>query len=335
MTIGLVAVGFALVAVSCVLTELTRVLAMRRGLLDVPNERSSHAGNVPRGGGIAVVVVVTSVAIVLAFWGRLPATQAVAWIAAGLLVAVTGLLDDSRGIGVAPRLIAHLLASVLALHASNLSGEQHWWTYIFLLLGVISSINLFNFMDGIDGIAAQQALFVAGSGFVLAGVHANDGNLWMLFVVAAASAGFLLSNWAPARIFLGDVGSGYLGFALATGGLISVGVTPLSLWTWGILHAAFVTDSTVTLFTRLGKGARVFSPHRSHAYQRLARLWRSHARVSQLFLLINVLWLLPLAWISVRVPAHAAWVTVLAYLPLTVAAVVAGAGREGDISLKR
>ena len=219
----------------------------------------------------------------------------------------------------------------------------------FMTLGLVVAlmllgtwwINLYNFMDGIDGIAASQALFM---------LLADPWSVGSL-IIAAATAGFLVHNWAPARIFMGDAGSLFLGFSiLAVAGLditghltwlreaqltgetdVSAGYG-IPVTSWMILGALFITDATVTLLRRLLSGQRVGDAHRSHAYQRLSRHWNSHARVTLVYCLINVLWLLPLAALARLQPGQAWHLVALAYLPLVIAAYLLGAGRKEPVS---
>jgi Fuc2NAc and GlcNAc transferase len=334
----LLAVGVSCILSGAILTALIARLAIRHRLVDLSNERSSHVGAVPRGGGLAIAAVVSGSAIALWVLGRLGAGEALAWIGGGLLVAGVGFMDDRRGLGVGPRLLVQLVAALAAviatgnpLVATPMSELARIAIFALTAFSVIWSINLFNFMDGIDGIAAQQAAFVSGAAVLLAGGPDAGADVWILYALTTACVGFLVWNWAPARIFMGDGGSGYLGFALAVGVLTTSGRTALTVWTWLILHSAFVVDATVTLATRFFRRCRISEPHREHAYQRLARHWGSHARASMVFLGVNLLWLLPLAALSVRRPDLGGRLTVVALLPLIPLAVALGAGRPGEL----
>jgi Fuc2NAc and GlcNAc transferase len=334
----LLTVGIACILGGAILTALIARLAIRHQLVDLSNERSSHAGAVPRGGGLAIVAVVTGTAIALCVLGCLGRGEALAWIGGGLLVAGVGFMDDRRGLGVGPRLLVQLIAGLAAVIATGnplvttpMPELARVAIFALTVFSVIWSINLFNFMDGIDGIAAQQAVFVSGAAVLLAGGPDAGADVWILYTLATACVGFLVWNWAPARIFMGDGGSGYLGFALAVGVLTTSGRTALTIWTWLILHGAFVSDATVTLATRFFRRRRISEPHREHAYQRLARYWGSHARASTAFLAVNLLWLLPLATLTVRRPDLGGRLTVVAWLPLILLAVALGAGRPQEL----
>jgi Fuc2NAc and GlcNAc transferase len=338
MTRVLAALGCALAAI--LVTGLIRRHAPRCGLLDVPNVRSSHHSAVPRGGGLAVALIVLATALILALLRGLPGAEALAWLGGGSLMAGVGLLDDRGGLSVRGRLLAQLLAALCALwvcdafpldHGMHGSTMLRIATWLAGAIAIVWAINLFNFMDGIDGLAGQQALFVATAALFLGAGPPAGAEGWMLYSVAGATAGFLVWNWAPARIFMGDAGSSFLGFALALAAVATSCNGSLSLWTWLILQTAFIADATVTVCVRALRRERIYTAHRQHAYQRLARHWRSHARVSLAFTCVNVVWLLPLAAASVARPDLAARLALIALVPLCIVAVVFGAGRQGEI----
>lgn len=333
--------AFLLVLTTAVATALVTAAVRRamlaRGLLDVPNARSSHTVPTARGGGIAIVaVVLTCVALALSE-GFLSWGLALGLLAGGALVAVVGFFDDRAHVPAPWRLLVHFVALGGALVAVGGLPPVPWRgdTIDLGLAGDLLAclacawfLNLFNFMDGIDGIAAAEAAFLSFAAAWLAGGSGAPAPLVALWLVTgAASVGFLLWNWPPARIFMGDVGSGFLGFALALLLVYSTGRSGLNLWTGLILGAPFVADATVTLVARMARGERWYSAHRSHAYQWLARRWGSHARVTALFIAINVALVLPAAWWSVRWPAHGPLLALLALAILGSAARVAGAGR--------
>jgi len=211
----------------------------------------------------------------------------------------------------------------------------------WLLLGLLFFvgawwINLFNFMDGIDGIAGMQAVFMllGGAGLAAwANPAAFTSPVWMLMLcVAVATMGFLLLNWPPAKIFMGDVGSTWLGFMIFALALLSIQAGWLSYAAWLVLTAVFVTDATVTLLTRMARGERWYEAHRSHAYQRLSRRWHGdrkagHRSVTLLVTTINLLWLAPWAWACLLWPQWALGWVLFAYAPLVVGVAASGAGR--------
>jgi Fuc2NAc and GlcNAc transferase len=188
--------------------------------------------------------------------------------------------------------------------------------------------NLFNFMDGIDGIAGAEVLFISVAGAWLnwreqGDFHLTEGTLCL----AAASGGFLVWNWPPARIFMGDVGSGFVGFTIAGLGLMISQHSAIPIEVWVILSGVFVVDATVTLIRRVYRRDRWFEAHRTHAYQHLAIRCKSHLRVTLSIAIINVVWLLPWAILATRNPPNALWFLAAALTPLAVLALIFNAGR--------
>jgi Fuc2NAc and GlcNAc transferase len=194
-------------------------------------------------------------------------------------------------------------------------------------LGIMWVLNLFNFLDGIDGIAATEAVFMTCAGGAAGVIGAWDADVpAAAWVLACASAGFLCWNWPPARVFLGDVGSGYLGYVIAVLALASARTDPVAIWVWLILGGVFFVDATMT--RRWLRGERVFEAHRSHAYQWLARRWGSHGRVTGTILAVNLVWLLPWSLLALKLPAYAIVAVIVALGPLALLAPVAGSGRR-------
>ncbi len=250
---------------------------------------------------------------------------------------------------------------------------------LFLLAAGVWWINLFNFMDGIDGIAASQAIFMLLAAVLLRALLpaealpapipglpatglppspslplalAADPLSAISLIIATACVGFLVLNWAPARIFMGDAGSLFLGFSILAIASFDIGIHQVvtsglaasteirsltvssgnSLHVWLILGAVFITDATVTLIRRLLSGQNVGDAHRSHAYQRLSRHFGSHARATLVYCSANIAWILPLAWVARQWPEFAALATFIAYAPLVALALMLGAGRKETAS---
>jgi Fuc2NAc and GlcNAc transferase len=323
----------ATLATSIVLTLAMCRFALSRGLLDVPNQRSSHKVPTPRGGGAAIVISAMS-GFVLLFAMRRIDFALFAALTGGLAVAAVGFVDDRHPLPALTRLGAHAAAALWGLgwlgglpalpfggHAVPLGA----FGTVVGVLGIVWVLNLFNFMDGIDGIAGCEATFVAWCGGLLTG-GASVGAAAL--VLGAACLGFLRWNWPPARIFMGDVGSGYLGYVLAVLALAATRNNPVAIWVWLILGGVFFVDATVTLLRRLRRGERVYQAHRAHAYQWLARRWGSHLRVTLVVLLVDIVWLLPCAGFAILHPQYAALIVVVALVPLVGLALTAGAGRS-------
>jgi Fuc2NAc and GlcNAc transferase len=187
-------------------------------------------------------------------------------------------------------------------------------------------------MDGIDGIAGVEGVYVGFAGGALMLLNPADSGLsGISLAFGAACAGFLVWNWAPARIFMGDVGSGFVGYVIAVLAVAGAFVDPASLFVWLILGGTFFVDATVTLVLRLARGERLHLAHRSHFYQRLARTWGSHAKVSLAVAAVNVVWLLPWAVAAKLRPSSAVWFALAALLPLIVIVIAGGAGRAETV----
>lgn len=301
-----------LVIAVCAASALTALLhryALAHSLIDTPNERSSHVVATPRGGGVAIVCVFL---LFLLGWHWVKGVDfGLLWaiLPSGLAVAIVGFWDDHQSLPARLRFGVHLAASAWAVW--HLGGwpvldlgvaSIAWGAFGSLVatLGLVWMINLYNFMDGIDGLAGSEAVFVSGAGAVLLWLSGAD---FMPFaLLGAASAGFLVLNWPPAKIFMGDAGSGFLGFALGVLGLHSTATGTTSIWPWLILLSVFLVDATLTLLRRAVQGFPVTEAHRTHAYQWAARRVGSHKPVTLCVLLINLFVLLPLAFVVVVQP---------------------------------
>jgi UDP-N-acetylmuramyl pentapeptide phosphotransferase/UDP-N-acetylglucosamine-1-phosphate transferase len=259
---------------------LARRYALQRRLLDEPGERRSHTFATPRGGGIAIVAAF-SIAT-LALIARAP-SQIVS-LTAGLIgfcmVAGIGWYDDHRPLSPWWRLGVHIVASIVLAAGLWLGGADE---QVVLVAGLacLVLVNVWNFMDGIDGIAATQAALVAA----VFGYCANSPVAALLaLALIAAVCGFLPLNFPKARLFLGDVGSGALGFAIAWLGALAMDGTPRALWPLLSLPvSAFLLDAGLTLAARVLRGERWWLPHVEHVYQRWARRTGSHPAVTVFF----------------------------------------------------
>lgn len=307
-----------------------------RKLLDLPNERSSHARPVPRGGGVAIVLAFLAGVLPLWWQGSMPAALMATLLAGGALVAGVGFWDDHVDLPARTRFALHVAAAVLAVALLGPVrqlplGAATWFAPAWLawpvsVVAVVWLLNLYNFMDGIDGIAAGEAVSVSLAALsigVVAGVELPG-----LALLAAAAAGFLMLNWPPARIFMGDAGSGFLGYVLAVYLLFSANVDARFVWVWIILLGVFWVDATVTLVRRMAGGERWYAAHRSHAYQHAAQRLGRHLPVTLAVIAINLFVLLPLAAAAALRPEHAYIGAAAAVAVLVALAVALGAGRR-------
>jgi Fuc2NAc and GlcNAc transferase len=321
-------------------TGILRIYA-RRWLMDFPNERSSHVRPTPRGGGVAIVAVHMAGVVTCHLLGMIGAGLMVAFLAGGMLVAVVGFIDDHGHVPAGLRLLCHFTAFVFPLYfLGGLPPVDFGWKTIdlgligsgMLLLYMVWYLNLFNFMDGIDGIASMQVLTMTLTASALIVWRTDDyGAAMPLTLLATVTGGFLVWNWPPAKIFMGDAGSGYLGFSLGTLSLWTVIEGWLPTWVWLILGGTFLADATVTLLVRARAKVALFEAHRSHAYQRLSRHWRGHLPVTLAFAAVNMFWLGPWAFVATWWPKYGAICALTALVPLFVIALRLGAGRGGEI----
>lgn len=287
----------AAAAGSCTGVALFRHWARRKGLLDIPNERSSHALPTPTGGGL-VIVLMTLLGLIplyLAWGAAVSPTGVLSYLGGAILIGAVSFRDDLRPLSTGVRFAVHALGAIIAV-----AGIGYWNAAAMPLLGpvyfggvgalvtlfwIVALTNAYNFMDGIDGIAGSQAI-AAGLGWGILGWHEGQPLVAGLgLLIAGSSAGFLAHNWAPAKIFMGDVGSAFLGYSLAVlpvmfyragGEGAHAGIPLIAL----ALVWPFVFDTSFTLLRRLGMGENVLSSHRRHLYQRLVQAGCSHRGVT-------------------------------------------------------
>lgn len=315
------------VGASALLTHAVRRYALARSLLDVPNARSSHSVPTPRGGGVAIVVSSLAGLALLAYTGMLPSSTFWALLGAGSFAALIGFLDDHRHIAGRWRLLTHFLAAAWALAwlggappvpVLGQPSEWGWFGFGLATVYLVWLLNLYNFMDGIDGIASAEAVVVGAGGALLYWLVGQPTMAPAPLILAAAAGGFLVWNVPPARIFMGDAGSGYLGMIFGVLSLQAAWIEPPLFWSWVIMLGVFIVDATLTLLRRLIRGEKVYEAHRSHAYQHASRRFGSHLPVTLAVAAIGLFWLLPMAiWVGVG-GLDGIIGTVLAYAPLVV-----------------
>lgn len=261
--------------------------ASRLHILDQPNERSLHEQPTPRSGGVAIFLAL-AVAFAIGSW-RGNGGGPVPWVAVGALaIATISLIDDLRGVPPLYRLGAHLLAAGFAIAAGltlatvqlpGLSlGWPLWLGATFSILFIVWMLNLYNFMDGMDGFSGGMTMAGFGTFAVLGALAGEMEFMFWNLVVVAAVAGFLVFNFPPARIFMGDVGSSVLGFLAAAFSLWGSKLGVFPFWVAVLVFSPFVVDATVTLVRRLLRGEKVWEAHRTHYYQRLVRMGWGHRR---------------------------------------------------------
>lgn len=326
------------VLVSYFLTGRIRRYAYAKNMIDTPNDRSSHSLPTPRGGGAAIVLVVFAGLIFSKIAGFMPVSFFAALGGAGALVALIGWLDDRRDIPAGFRLAGHFIAAGWALFwlgglpsvaILGRTVDLGWAGHILAVIHLVWLLNLYNFMDGIDGIAGIEAVTVCFGGVIISIISGAESALLIVpALLASASTGFLLWNFPKARVFMGDVGSGFLGITLGIVCIEAGWAAPELFWGWLILAGAFVVDATVTLLRRAVRGEKVYEAHRSHAYQHAALKFGGHAQVSLAYGAVNLFWLLPMAMVVTSGLLGGLFGLIIAYAPLTAAVLWLNAGND-------
>ena len=288
---------------SCGLTGLLRRYALKKMLLDIPNQRSAHSTPMPRGGGLAFVISFLVMWVILALNKQIEPTIFFGIFAASMGVAGLGFCDDRYHLSAKVRLLGHFIAASLVLY--SLGGVGQWlptayshlliWANLIAVIYLVWCINLFNFMDGIDGIAAIETITVCVGGAILYVLDGQAQAAVIPLLLASAVAGFLMWNFPPARIFMGDAGSGFLGLLIGVFSLLATQTHSVLFYGWLILNGVFFCDASVTLMRRAWRRENILEAHSSHAYQYAARHYNSHKSVSLFVGAINIFWLLPIA----------------------------------------
>ena len=311
--------------VSFALTAIVRKLAISKSVMDIPNARSSHTVPTPRGGGVAIVAAFLLTAIGAYAFGLLESSMALGVILSGAAIAFIGFFDDLGHIAARWRLLGHFCAAIWFVWMTGglppmvIFGQTIAMGLVGNVLAVfylVWMLNLYNFMDGIDGLASLEAITVCLSGALLAYL-AGEGQIVLLpLLLAAATAGFLVWNFPPARIFMGDAGSGFLGIVLGGLALQAASHQPQLFWCWLILLGVFIVDATYTLMRRLVRGDKVYEAHRSHAYQFASRHFGRHLPVTLGVVALNLFWLLPVALCVLLLGLDGLLGLLVAYAPL-------------------
>jgi Fuc2NAc and GlcNAc transferase len=275
---------------SFLLTYLIKKYAIKKSLVDIPNERSSHSVPTPHGGGIAIAITWFLGISYLFFMGQIDSPLYLA-LMVGVVISVVSYFDDLYELSAKVRLIFQVGVAVCGLYFLGgfkeldfgiFSITNQLFTNLFALILIIWYINLYNFLDGIDGYAGSEAVFIGIAGYLLFG-----GNHFL--VLAVAVLGFLFWNWERAKIFMGDVGSTLLGYNVAIFTIYYADTKPSDFWIWIILFAVFWADATYTLLNRLRRREKLSQAHKEHIYQKLTQRGWKHSQVVFLLILLNIL----------------------------------------------
>jgi UDP-N-acetylmuramyl pentapeptide phosphotransferase/UDP-N-acetylglucosamine-1-phosphate transferase len=282
-----------------------RYYAHKKQILDHPNERSSHVMPTPRGGGLGIVLLVTVTSIGSVKEANI--NQAIVYIVCGIVIAFLGWRDDVSSLSPKIRFIVQGLVAAISIYVLGyfksvtipLFGELQLGVVgiIITFLWIVGLTNAYNFMDGIDGMAGGVALAGACAWMFLSANMGNNFVFWISFAIAASSLGFLFHNWQPAKIFMGDVASTFLGYTFAVLPLLSADEGGDALMLGTLIMWTFIMDAGVTFIMRAFKREKIFSAHRTHLYQRLVDGRYKHSSISLLYIFLTLLaGLLSYAW---------------------------------------
>lgn len=273
---------------SFLLTFLIKRFALKNKIVSIPNERSLHVIPTPLGGGLAIVIT-WYIGISILFFSGIIDSRLYYALLSGVLLTIVSLIDDLIGLNPSVRLFFHFITTIIAfvllgglrqLIIPGIEMNYRFLIYPLAIVGMVWFINLFNFMDGVDGFASLEAVTIC---FVL---YFMSGSIINILLIACVS-GFLYWNWPKAKIFMGDVGSTQLGFILVVLGIYFHNTFQFSILNWIMLSSPFWFDATLTLYRRWRNGEKLSKAHRKHAYQRIVQAGFSHLKVNLFLLLIN------------------------------------------------
>lgn len=335
--------------ISCALTWSLRVYAIKHNVIDRPNQRSSHSVPTPRGGGVAIVLTILAALACFYFSNDLMIKSFLGLFIPGLMVAIIGFLDDHGHIAARWRLLMHFLAAAIGMYflgtfpVINLFGYELSLSWIGMILGcvyLVWMLNLYNFMDGINGLASAEAItFAACSAILVVVNHFTDapGSIYpLMLALIGAAGGFIVWNFPVAKIFMGDAGSGFLGITI---GLMILHIAKVDSHFFIAelsLLGIFIVDATTTLLRRVVAGKKVYEAHASHSYQILARKYGSHVPVTLMAIAVNLLWLFPIAMLIASAKIDGVVGLVIAWFPLLIVALKCGAGvrdKESNVNV--
>jgi len=316
-----------IIACSWIGVFLYKKYAIFTGIISTPNYRTLHELPIPRGGGI-VFSLLSILAIFLIWWNwQLSEELLLALVVGGFIATLLGFIDDIANISARIKLIIQLILScwvVYCLYFGELLTFDLMPLYMIIpivLFFMIWMMNAYNFLDGIDGMAASGAIFVSLAVALVLFLTEGPIEIIAIFILMASTViGFILFNWPPATIFMGDAGSVFLGYIFGVLLLFTVLNNDVSIWAWLTVFGYFFADTVVTQIIRVIMVKKWYLAHRSHAYQNLARMSGSHLKVTSGVTLYNIFWILPIAIWSALQPEMEIIAAILAVAPALVVA---------------
>ena len=311
-------------ACSWICTIFYKKYAINRGIISSPNYRTLHELPVPRGGGIIFSLLLTMSIFLLWFNFILSDNLFLVLGVGGFMAILFGFIDDIKNIKASIKLIIQILLAFWVVYFFYMDGLliikwiPIYLSIPFLIFLIVWLLNAYNFIDGVDGLAASMTIFISLTLALVLFFTENIDYLTTLFILlAGVVGGFIVFNWPPASIFMGDAGSVYLGYIFGSLFLYTTLNGYISIWVWLTVSAYFLADTTITQLIRVIFVRKWFLPHRSHAYQNFARISDSHAKVTIGITVYNVIWILPLTLFAAFIPEWGFIFSILALIPAT------------------
>ena len=321
--LNLLILSIVFIIISVITTSFIRDFSIKKNLLDIPNNRSSHTVPKPKGGGIAIIIPFLITILVLFFCEMIDVAITKSLITGLIFVALVGLVDDYKNLSATVRMIVYLISAWISLYfigglkSISINEYSYYLGNIGYYLGILFLvwlINLYNFMDGTDGFAGVQTICVSVFCFFLLYLSNNTSLSIIMLCLASSSIGFLYWNWAPAKIFMGDVGSCTIGFLFGVFSIYTENEGVISIIVWTILLAPFIGDTTLTLIKRISNNEKWYRAHNTHAYQKLHQCGVSHDELALKLFLVNILLIWPLAYFAHTYQNYSLFMLILSYI---------------------
>jgi len=330
---------FLTIIISYIGACLVEILFLKFSLfIDNPDDRSVHEYPIPSAGGLSIISAFALYLLSLTILYPANNIPYIILLISIIPIIAIGVIDDLKKIGIYKRLLVHTFSSIVIVYYFQISNNafkidfQGQSSYIIIISSIFLSVwlmNLYNFMDGIDGYAATESIFVALSASLIAYINDPSSYIYMyLLGFGATNIGFLIRNWHPARIFMGDTGSVSSGCIFAIFIFYSGAESVISVYTWLILLSVFISDSTYTLFVRIVTKKNITEPHLTHAFHIITKVKESQFYTVKVLILANILWVLPMAILSMIYINYHIIIAFLVYLPILLYLVKIGAGLE-------
>jgi Fuc2NAc and GlcNAc transferase len=310
---------------SVIVSLMYKKIATNNNIIAIKNHRTLHSLPTPKGGGI-VFSLLFLLSFILIWWNwQLPMELFLIVGVGGMVASIFGFVDDIKNIRARVKLIVQIFLAAWVVYWLEYGGllQLDWMPAFlaipFLLFFMVWIINAYNFIDGIDGLAASGAIFISLTLTVLLIITNGPIEIMAIFIlIVAVVSGFLLFNWPPATIFMGDAGSVFLGYIFGSMLLFTILTSNISIWSWLTVLGYFFADTTLTQIMRIVLVKKWYLSHRSHAYQNLARMTGSHLKVTRGVFLYNLIWVLPLTLLTAFRPEMGLVAATLAIMPALV-----------------